>query len=188
MHDVFAENGPVRLFIHDDDETPIEFMRNLLRTVFGKSRKEAVAVTARIEAQNGFACGPYPATVAKALLESAQQLIRNNGQSIADHRIGRRRGPAVRSLWRAGARHRRVSHPPDSLPVRQLPDRRAGKLRKSTERGVQICLHGARLAFCRDAAQSDHDPVATISRSHASGRPDRDRQVVRCADPFLRHS
>lgn len=55
MHDVFAENGPVRLFIHDDDRTPLEFMRNLLRTVFGKSRKEAIAITARIEAQNGFA-------------------------------------------------------------------------------------------------------------------------------------
>ncbi|WP_076864467.1 ATP-dependent Clp protease adaptor ClpS [Bradyrhizobium mercantei] len=82
MHDVFSDDGPVRLFIHDDDETPLEFMRNLLRTVFGKSRKEAIAITARIEAQDGFACGPYPATVAKALLESAQQLIRSNGHPL----------------------------------------------------------------------------------------------------------
>lgn len=82
MHDVFAENGPIKLFIHDDDETPIEFMRNLLRTVFGKSGKEAIAATARIEAQNGIACGPYPATVARALLESAQQLIRSNGHPL----------------------------------------------------------------------------------------------------------
>ncbi|MBR1158126.1 ATP-dependent Clp protease adaptor ClpS [Bradyrhizobium elkanii] len=82
MHDVFAANGPIRLFIHDDSETPIEFMRDLLRTVFGKSRKEAVAATARIEAQNGIACGPYPAPVAQALLESAQQLIRSNGHPL----------------------------------------------------------------------------------------------------------
>ncbi|WP_338692733.1 ATP-dependent Clp protease adaptor ClpS [Bradyrhizobium sp. 26S5] len=82
MHDVFAENGPVKLFIHNDNDTPLEFMRNLLRTVFGKSRKEAIAASARIEAESGIACGPYPATVAQALLESAQQLIRSNGHPL----------------------------------------------------------------------------------------------------------
>ncbi|WP_338834066.1 ATP-dependent Clp protease adaptor ClpS [Bradyrhizobium septentrionale] len=82
MHDVFAENGPVKLFIHDDNDTPLEFMRNLLRTVFGKSRKEAIAASARIEAESGIACGPYPAAVAQALLESAQQLIRSNGHPL----------------------------------------------------------------------------------------------------------
>ncbi|MBA2008224.1 hypothetical protein HLX67_24205, partial [Escherichia coli] len=55
MHDVLAESGPIKLFIHDDDETPIDFIRNLLRTVFGKSGKEAIAATARIEALSGIA-------------------------------------------------------------------------------------------------------------------------------------
>ena len=82
MHDVFAENSPVTLFIHDDGETPTEFIRNLLRTVFGKSRKESIAVTARIEVENGISCGPYPAAVAQALLESAQQLIGTNGHPL----------------------------------------------------------------------------------------------------------
>ena len=29
MHDVFADDGPVQLFIHDDDETPLEFARQI---------------------------------------------------------------------------------------------------------------------------------------------------------------
>lgn len=82
MHDVSSESGPLKLFIHDDNDTPLEFIRNLLRTVFGKSRKEAVAATAQMEVQNGIACGPYPASVAQALLESARQLIRSNGHPL----------------------------------------------------------------------------------------------------------
>ncbi|MFB9262794.1 ATP-dependent Clp protease adaptor ClpS [Bradyrhizobium erythrophlei] len=82
MHDVFADGGSIKLFIHDDGETPLEFVQNLLRTVFGKSEQEAIALAAKIEPQGGIPFGPYPAAVARALLDSARQLIRANGQPL----------------------------------------------------------------------------------------------------------
>ncbi|MDH2385784.1 ATP-dependent Clp protease adaptor ClpS [Bradyrhizobium sp. CER78] len=82
MHDVFSDDGPVRLFIHDDDDTPLEFVQDLLRTVFGKSEQEAVACAALIEANGAIPCGPYPGPVARAIFNSAKWLIRSNGQPL----------------------------------------------------------------------------------------------------------
>lgn len=82
MHDMFAETGPVNLFIRDDGDTPPSFVRHLLRVVFGKSEREAITVAAQIQDQYGIICGPFPAQVAKALLESAQQLIRDDEQPL----------------------------------------------------------------------------------------------------------
>ncbi len=82
MHDVFADSGSIRLFIHNDAETPLDFVRNLFPTVFGMSQKETIALAAQIETRGGIPCGPYPAEVARALLDSARQLIRSNGQPL----------------------------------------------------------------------------------------------------------
>jgi ATP-dependent Clp protease adapter protein ClpS len=82
MHDVCADAGSMTLFIHDDEDTPVDFVRLLLHTVFGKSEREAIALTAQIERDEKVACGPYPAPVARALLESARQSI-----SAAGHRL-----------------------------------------------------------------------------------------------------
>ncbi len=57
-------------------------MRNLLRTVFGKSGERGDCRHRADRGPERIACGPYPATVAKALLESAQQLIRSNGHPL----------------------------------------------------------------------------------------------------------
>ncbi|MBR0869831.1 ATP-dependent Clp protease adaptor ClpS [Bradyrhizobium tropiciagri] len=82
MHDVFTETGPVNLFIRDDGDTPLRFVRHLLRVVFGKSEREAITVAAQIEDQYGITCGPFPAQVARALLEAAEQLIRDDEQPL----------------------------------------------------------------------------------------------------------
>ncbi|GIQ77612.1 ATP-dependent Clp protease adaptor ClpS [Bradyrhizobium sp. RD5-C2] len=82
MHGVFADDGPVQLFIHDDGETPLEFVQDLLRTVFGKSQQEAVATAALIEARGAVPCGPYPGAVARAMFNSAKWLIRSNGHPL----------------------------------------------------------------------------------------------------------
>ena len=66
----------------NDDDTSVEFVRELMRTVFGKSERDAITFTALIEGQDKVACGPYPAPVATALLESAQQLIRAAGHRL----------------------------------------------------------------------------------------------------------
>lgn len=82
MDDVVAATGAVRLIIHNDDHTPVEFVRGLLHHVFGRSEREAVALTVEIEQYGRLTCGPYPASVAKAILQSAQQLNRTSGNSL----------------------------------------------------------------------------------------------------------
>ena len=82
MHDITAGVGFIQIFIHNDDHTPLEFVRDLMRQVFGKSESEAIAFTALIEAQDRKACGTYPPGVAKALLEAARQLIEAFGHRL----------------------------------------------------------------------------------------------------------
>src|SRR3977135_3067297 len=82
MHDICADAGSIQLFIHNDDDTPVEFVRDLMRTVFGKSERDAITFTALIDGQDKVACGPYPAPVARALLESAQQLVHAAGHRL----------------------------------------------------------------------------------------------------------
>lgn len=73
--DLEGEYGPAHLVIHDDDDTPDEFVIELLRRVFGKPEREAIALMARIEQEEKAACGPYPRSVADALLKSALQHV-----------------------------------------------------------------------------------------------------------------
>lgn len=82
MDDVAAATGAVRLVIHNDDDTPVEFVKGLLHQVFGKSERETSTLTADIEEYDSFVCGPYPASVATAILKSAQQLIRSSGHAL----------------------------------------------------------------------------------------------------------
>ena len=76
MDDVVAATEAVRLTIHNEDDRAVGFVRGLLQTVFGKSEREAIELTAEPEEYDRIECGPYPAPVAAALLESAQQFIR----------------------------------------------------------------------------------------------------------------
>ncbi|OAF11608.1 ATP-dependent Clp protease adaptor ClpS [Bradyrhizobium neotropicale] len=80
MSNMRSEREPAQLVIHNDDDTPDEFVVELLRRVFGKSEREAIALIARIEQEEKAACGPYPQSVAEALFKSAQQYI-----SLARH-------------------------------------------------------------------------------------------------------
>lgn len=74
-NDVRGEREPAQLVIHNDEDTPDEFVISLLRQVFGKSEREAAALITRIEREEKAACGPYPQSVAEALFKSAQQYI-----------------------------------------------------------------------------------------------------------------
>jgi len=78
MDDVVATAGSARLYIHNDDETAEDFVQALLQNVFGKSEREAIELTGDAEEYDRIECGPYPAAVAAALLESAQQLDRKS--------------------------------------------------------------------------------------------------------------
>jgi ATP-dependent Clp protease adapter protein ClpS len=83
MQDVSAAvAGSIRLVFHNDDKTPEEFVISLLRTVFGKSEREARTLTVQINEEGSSACGPYPAAVARALLEEAERRIRDAGHPL----------------------------------------------------------------------------------------------------------
>jgi ATP-dependent Clp protease adapter protein ClpS len=75
MSEMRSEREPARLVIHNDDDTPDEFVIELLRRVFGKTEREAIALVNRIEQEEKAVCGPYPQSVAEALFKSAQQYV-----------------------------------------------------------------------------------------------------------------
>jgi ATP-dependent Clp protease adapter protein ClpS len=80
MHDIFAES--VQLVFHNDDDTPVEFIRELLRGVFGLRQREAIAFSSLIDDRGKATCGPYPLPVAKALLDAAQRRIHTAGHRL----------------------------------------------------------------------------------------------------------
>jgi ATP-dependent Clp protease adapter protein ClpS len=80
MQDVSAPLADsVRLVFHSDDNTPVEFIVSLLQTVFAKSERDARLIVAQLNEQGASACGPYPAAVAKALLDECERRIREAG-------------------------------------------------------------------------------------------------------------
>ncbi len=79
MDQVCADAEPVLLVIHNDDKTPFNFVVELFREVFGRHERDAYALTTLINRQGKVACGPFPPSVAKALLDEAQSRIRAEG-------------------------------------------------------------------------------------------------------------
>jgi ATP-dependent Clp protease adapter protein ClpS len=82
MHDVVANAGSFQLVFHNDDDTPQEFIAELLRNVFGKSDREIIALFSRMDQRGHAACGPYPAEVAASLLQAAEQRVRAAGHPL----------------------------------------------------------------------------------------------------------
>jgi ATP-dependent Clp protease adapter protein ClpS len=77
MHDIRVKAE--LLVFHNDNDTPVGFVRHLLIEVFSLTEKDAIAFTAQIDRLGQYAAGPYPLSVAKALLEETQQRIRTAG-------------------------------------------------------------------------------------------------------------
>jgi ATP-dependent Clp protease adapter protein ClpS len=74
--------GSVRLVVHNDDTTPMEFVTELLRTVFARDEPEALGFAVLIDQRGKAAFGPYPHSVAKAMIEEAQQRIGHAGHRL----------------------------------------------------------------------------------------------------------
>ncbi|WFU54710.1 ATP-dependent Clp protease adaptor ClpS [Bradyrhizobium pachyrhizi] len=79
MDPVCADADFIQLVFHNDDDTPVGFVVRLLREVFGKQQRDAVALAEFVWQQGKAVCGPYPPSVAKALIEEAQKRIRAAG-------------------------------------------------------------------------------------------------------------
>ncbi|MBR0829238.1 ATP-dependent Clp protease adaptor ClpS [Bradyrhizobium manausense] len=82
MSDTQTETLPSQLVLHGDEDTPREFIVDLLRRIFGKSESEAASVMADIERHGAAVCGPYPRSVAGALLESTRRQVAAAGHPL----------------------------------------------------------------------------------------------------------
>ena len=82
MHDVQAEAAYLQLVLHDDEETPKNFMVDLVRSVFSLPAAVATTLCSTVERQGKAVCGTYPRAVAEALLQTAQQRIKAAGHSM----------------------------------------------------------------------------------------------------------
>src|SRR6266404_4552585 len=82
MSDVLAEAGHLEVIFHDDDKTPLQFVVELLHSVFKKQLADAVRFTEAINKYGQASCGTYPRRIASELLEAARQRIRASGHPL----------------------------------------------------------------------------------------------------------
>jgi ATP-dependent Clp protease adapter protein ClpS len=58
MHDVSVDTASVQLVVHNDDQTPMEFVADVLQAVFGKPELEAIGLSVLIDRQGRIGFGP----------------------------------------------------------------------------------------------------------------------------------
>jgi len=63
MSDVQAEAGHLQVIFHDDDDTPMEFVVEVLHSVFKKPIADALRFTEAIDKNVLFLCDTYPRDV-----------------------------------------------------------------------------------------------------------------------------
>jgi ATP-dependent Clp protease adapter protein ClpS len=71
MSDVHAAAGYLQVTFHDDDETPLEFVIELLHAVFKKPIADAMRFSEAVSKYGEAVCDAYPRDVANKLLEAA---------------------------------------------------------------------------------------------------------------------
>ena len=76
------QTGHTRLVIHNDKDTPQDFVIGLLRSVFSQSLGDAIELTAAIEMKGKAVCGTYPRAVAEALLRVSEERIEASGHRL----------------------------------------------------------------------------------------------------------
>jgi ATP-dependent Clp protease adapter protein ClpS len=82
MSDALAEAHHLEVTFHDDDETPMQFVVELLHSVFKKQLADAVRFTEAIHDNGKASCGTYPHEIASELLEAARRRIRASGHPL----------------------------------------------------------------------------------------------------------
>jgi ATP-dependent Clp protease adapter protein ClpS len=82
LRDTPAEAINLQLVIHNDDQTPWEFVVDLVRSIFDRSIAEAETFAATVSQEGKAVCGSYPFAVAKAMLDTAQQRIKAAGHPL----------------------------------------------------------------------------------------------------------
>ena len=82
MHDVHTEAGHLQITFHHDNETPLDFLLELLHSVFKKQLADALRFTEAISDEGQASCGSYPRDIAGELLETARQRIDAAGHPL----------------------------------------------------------------------------------------------------------
>ena len=82
MSDVQAEPGLFQIIFRNDDETPVEFVVDLLHSVFKTSAADTTRFLEKIDKYGQAICGTYPRERANKLLASARRRIRAAGHSL----------------------------------------------------------------------------------------------------------
>jgi ATP-dependent Clp protease adapter protein ClpS len=82
MDTVNAAAGHLEVIFHDDEETPLQFLIELLHSVFKKQMADALRFAEAIRNEGRASCGTYPRDVADELFEAARQRIRTAGHPL----------------------------------------------------------------------------------------------------------
>jgi ATP-dependent Clp protease adapter protein ClpS len=82
MSDVEAAARHREIIFHDDDKTPLNFLLELLHSVFRKQVVDSLRFTDAIRKEGQASCGNYPREIADELLEAARQRINESGHPL----------------------------------------------------------------------------------------------------------
>ena len=82
MRDVLAEAAYLQLVFHHDDQTPRDFVVDLIRSVFSQTAADAKALCVTIQRNGKAVCGTYPRAVAQVLLRAVQRRIKASGHPL----------------------------------------------------------------------------------------------------------
>jgi ATP-dependent Clp protease adapter protein ClpS len=186
-----VEAGYVRLVIHDDEDTPQDFVIGLLRSVFSRSVSDAIELMATIEIKGKAVCGTYPRAVAQALLQASQERIRASGhrlvmaaevgEDVEEDRCklcGNFAGDKIRLVRTAAL----ICDDCTLAVTDNLSD--VTRTKQFNFASAAVEWH-----FARHSSGSVDRNIATVSWTYAPGRSSCSGQAVfGLAAPFLRHS
>ena len=82
MSNVQTDTRHREIIFHDDDETPLNFVIELLHSVFKKQLADTFRFTDAIREEGQASCGSYPRDIAGELLETARQRIDESGHPL----------------------------------------------------------------------------------------------------------
>jgi ATP-dependent Clp protease adapter protein ClpS len=82
MKNVGVKASCREIIFHDDDETPLQFIIELLHSVFKKQLADAFRFAEAVRQGGKASCGSYPRDLANEMLEAAQERIDASGRSL----------------------------------------------------------------------------------------------------------
>jgi ATP-dependent Clp protease adaptor protein ClpS len=73
---------PFRVFLMNDDYTPMEFVVEILMDVFGKRESEALHIMLKVHVEGSALAGVYPFEIAETKVEEVHERARAEGHPL----------------------------------------------------------------------------------------------------------